>query len=310
MNLSSNLENVFSDRLFEYRSVEKKKLVLSLSITFCVLIVELVGGLLTHSIALISDAGHMFTHCFAIGISLIAIFIARRPLCHHRTFGLFRAEILAAFVNGLFLLVVAGIIVYEAILRIIHPEDILGYQMLIIALVGLFTNVASILILHGSHKHDLNVRSVFLHMIADAASSIGIVIAAVIILYTGWNVLDPIVSLGISAVIVYWAWGILKESVIILLEMAPTGLNVDIISDDLESVFPEIKELTCTHLWAITADMLVFSAHVILKDKTTASANPYRIVRRINAYLRKEYRIIESTIQIVSEDLNGKYRRT
>ena len=301
--MSSNMKNVFSDRLFEYRSVEKKKLVLSLSITFFVMIVELVGGLMTHSIALISDAGHMFTHCFAIGISLIAIFIARRPLCHHRTFGLFRAEILAAFVNGLFLIVVAGVIVYEAILRIIHPEDVLGYQMLIIALVGLFTNIASILILHGSHKHDLNVRSVFFHMIADAASSIGIVVAAVVILYTGWNLLDPIVSLGISAIIVYWAWGILKESVIILLEMAPTGLNVDIVSDDMKSAFPEIKELTSTHLWAITADMLVFSAHVRLKKKSISSTDQAKLLKKINRHLAEKYNIIESTIQIDSRGI-------
>ena len=288
----------FSARLFEYRSTEKKKLILSLTITMIVMFVELVGGILTHSIALISDAGHMFTHAFAIGISLIAILIARKPLCHHRTFGLFRAEILAAFVNGLFLLIVAGVIVYESVLRILNPVDVMGHQMLFIAFIGLATNVASILILHGSHKEDLNVRSVFFHMIADAASSFGIIVAAVIILNTGWNVLDPLVSIGISAAIVYWAWGILKESTIILLEMAPTGLNVEMLSDDLKSAFIEIEALDNTHLWAITADMLVFSAHVKLRCKTGSSEERTELVNKITVYLYDKYHIIESTIQI------------
>jgi cobalt-zinc-cadmium efflux system protein len=293
-------KNAFTERPFDYRSVEKRKLILSLSITSVVMIVEVVGGFLTHSIALISDAGHMFTHCFALGISLAAIMIARKPLCHHRTFGLYRAEIVAAFVNGLFLLFVVAIIIYEAVLRIIHPEDVLSLQMLMIALVGLAVNLISIGILHGSHKEDMNVRSVFYHMIADAASSVGIVVAAIVIFYTGWNIIDPLVSLGISGVIIYWAWGILKDSTIILLEMAPRGLNTDIISDDLKSHFPEIRELFNVHLWTITADMLVFSAHVLLNEAQENSADQDTLIERINRYLSEQYQVIESTIQMTS----------
>ena len=293
-------KNAFTERLFDYRSVEKRKLILSLSITLVVMIVEVVGGFLTHSIALISDAGHMFTHCFALGISVAAIMIARKPLCHHRTFGLYRAEIVAAFVNGLFLLFVVAIIIYEAFLRIIHPEEVLSLHMLMIALVGLAVNLVSIGILHGSHKEDMNVRSVFYHMVADAASSVGIVVAAIVIFYTGWNIIDPLVSLGISGVIIYWAWGILKDSTIILLEMAPRGLNTDIISDDLKSHFPEIRELFNVHLWTITADMLVFSAHVLLNEAEENSVNQDTLIERINRYLSEQYQVIESTIQMTS----------
>jgi cobalt-zinc-cadmium efflux system protein len=293
-------KNAFTERLFDYRSVEKRKLILSLSITLVVMIVEVVGGFLTHSIALISDAGHMFTHCFALGISVAAIMIARKPLCHHRTFGLYRAEIVAAFVNGLFLLFVVAIIIYEAVLRIIHPEEVLSLHMLMIALVGLAVNLVSIGILHGSHKEDMNVRSVFYHMVADAASSVGIVVAAIVIFYTGWNIIDPLVSLGISGVIIYWAWGILKDSTIILLEMAPRGLNTDIISDDLKSHFPEIRELFNVHLWTITADMLVFSAHVLLNEAQEDSVNQDTLIERINRYLSEHYQVIESTIQMTS----------
>lgn len=288
----------FSEHLFEYRSAEKKKLILSLTITLIVMAVELVGGLLTNSIALISDAGHMFTHSFAIGISLVAILIARKPLCHHRTFGLFRAEILAAFVNGIFLLVVAGVIVAESVERLLNPREVMGVEMMIIAFVGLLTNVVSILILRGSHEEDINVRSVFFHMIADAASSVGIIAAAVIILFTGWHFLDPLVSIGISALILIWAWRILKESAVILLEMAPSGLNVDAIAEDLKAQFEEIDHVENDHLWAITANMLVYTAHVHVREWKEGFSDCEDLLKRVRDYLHETYGILESTIQM------------
>jgi len=291
----------FTEHIFEYRTVDKKKLTLSLIITAVVMVVEIVGGILSHSIALISDAGHMFTHAFAITISLVAIIIASRPPCHHRTFGLYRAEILAAFINGLFLLVVGALIIYEAIERIINPEDILALDMLVIAIIGLVVNLISIMILQGSHRRNLNIKGVFYHMIADAASSVGIVAAAIVIYYTKWNIIDPLVSIGISVIIVFWAWGILRESAKILLEMAPTGLNVDTIIADLKQKFPQIKQLEHAHLWTITADMLVFSAHVLLQDPKQAAAEQSLVIAKINEYLHEKYHIIESTIQILCE---------
>jgi cobalt-zinc-cadmium efflux system protein len=154
-----------TSHIFEFRTVEKRKLLFSLSITAVVLVVELIGGFLTNSIALISDAGHMFTHCFALGISLGAIIIACRPPCHHITFGLYRAEVLAAFTNGIFLLAIAFVIIYEAIQRIIHPLEVFGLEMLIIGLIGLGVNLVSIYILHGSHKDNLNIKSAAIKII-------------------------------------------------------------------------------------------------------------------------------------------------
>jgi cobalt-zinc-cadmium efflux system protein len=299
---AGNMENhthdsAFSEHLFEYRAVAARRLALSLTITLVVMVVQIVGGILTGSIALISDSGHMFTHSFAITISLAAIVIARRPPCHHRTFGLYRAEILAAFINGLFLLVVAGIVIYEAVLRILYPQQVMGLQMLLVALVGLGVNLASIALLQGSRSEDINVRSVFYHMVADAASSVGIVAAAITIIYTGWNILDPLVSLGISALIVRWSWGILKDSTKILLEIAPTGLNIDMVTEDLKREFPEIRRLYNRHLWTITAGMVVFSAHVELKDPPD-SVKPRMVVARMNDYLAHKYGFVESTIQV------------
>ncbi|MFX1452994.1 MAG: cation diffusion facilitator family transporter [Promethearchaeota archaeon] len=293
-------KNSFSDHLFTYHSVEKKRLILSLIITSTVMVLEIIGGILTNSIALISDAGHMFTHCFAIGISLLAIYIARNPPCHHKTFGLYRSEVLAAFINGLFLLPVVVLIIYEAILRILYPQEILGFYMLIIAIIGLSVNITSVLLLQGIKKSDLNVRSVVSHMLADAVSSIGIVIVAIIIYYTGWTILDPIVSIGISIIILFWALGILKESSRILLEMAPKGLNVHIISEDLQDNFKEIVDLINVHLWTITPEMLVFSAHIIVSDEINMFSNQGSLIEKINTYLSEKYHIIESTIQIIS----------
>ncbi len=294
-------KSVYSDHVFQFRTIERKKLILSLIITTTVMVVEIIGGFLTNSIALISDAGHMFTHAFAIGISLLANIIARKPSCHHRTFGLYRAEVLAAFINGLFLIPIVGVIIYEAILRFLNPQEVIGFYMLIVAFIGLTVNITSILILQGHRDSSLNVRSVFYHMIADAGSSIGIVVAAFIIMSTGFVILDPIVSLGISIIIIYWAYGILRESTRILLEMAPKGMNIDKISEDLKVNFPEITELYDAHLWTIIPDMLIYSAHVKLNNDIIKE-NQEVIISKINEFLSKKYRIIESTIQILSKD--------
>lgn len=173
--------------------------------------------------------------------------------------------------------------------------------MLIVAFIGLGVNITSILILQGSQNTSLNVKSVFYHMIADAASSIGIVIAAFIIMSTGLVILDPIVSLGISLVIIYWAYGILKDSTRILLEMAPKGMDIDTISDDLKVNFPEINKIYDIHLWTIIPDMLIYSAHLKLNNDLI-SVNHEEFITKINEYLRENYNIIESTIQICPED--------
>ncbi|MFW9936197.1 MAG: cation diffusion facilitator family transporter [Candidatus Thorarchaeota archaeon] len=301
MNVIENKDKI-SSHLFEYRSVERKKLIISLIITLTVMFLEIIGGLITFSIALISDAGHMFTHAFAIGISLLAIIIARKPPCHHKTFGLYRAEVLAAFINGIFLLVVVGIILFEAVDRFLNPHEIVGFYMFLIALIGLATNITSILILKGTSNKSLNVRSVFYHMIADAASSIAIVVVSIIIFYTQLTFLDPLVSIIISLFILYWAWGILRESVRILLEMSPKGLNIDIIEQDLKINFKEVLEVYHSHLWTITPDMLVFSAHIVLNDDIKDNTKE-SIILKLNEYLSKKFNIAESTLQV---DLYGE----
>ena len=180
------------------------------------------------------------------------------------------------------LLLVVILIIWEAIQRLINPENVLGYQMLFIAFIGLSVNIISIAILHGSHKDNMNIRGVFYHMISDAVSSIGIILAAVIILITGWSIIDPLVSLLISGLILYWAWGILKESSRVLLETAPKGLDIDIIRDDLNRQIVE----------------------VLLKNKSVNKAEIYKglNITRENAYYRIKKLIELEIISLLAED--------
>lgn len=276
---------------------------LSLSITLVVMVIEIVGGFLTNSISLLSDSGHMFTHAFATGMGLVAVLIARKPPCHHRTYGLYRGEILAAFLNGLVLLFVVSIMVFEAVMRLFQPEEVLSIQMLIIAIIGLIVNLASMGILFGGRKGDLNIKSIFLHLLTDSIASVGVIIVAIIIFLTRGllTILDPIVGLAIAAVIVIWAYGILKESSKILLEMAPSGLNMDVICEDLKKKFPEIEEVFHVHLWTITSNMLVFSGHIKLKNPDAPFKDQEALTVRVEEYLFEKFNIIESTIQMDSE---------
>lgn len=285
-----------TDDLFEYRSVEKRKLKQAIAVTAIVMVAEIIGGFLTNSMALISDAGHMFTHSFALLISLGAILYANRPACHHRTYGFYRIEILAALFNSLFLFGVTGWIMVESIRRIISSAPILTLQMLIIAIVGLIANLISAWLLHGSSKSDLNLRSAFLHMLADTVSSVIIIIGAVIIHFTGWNFIDSILSIGIALVILSWGWGLFKDSVRILLESVPKGISTEEVSDLLMKEIPVIKEITDLHIWEITSKMYSMTAHIKLKEELK-SVNVRELLNRIKQSVNEHFEIEHTTIE-------------
>lgn len=285
-----------ADELFEYRSVEKKKLKLTMAVTGIMMVAEIVGGFWTNSLALISDAGHMFTHFFALAISFAAILCASKVSCHHRTFGFFRVEILAAFLNSLFLFGATFWILAESIKRMIHPAPVLGVQMFVIAIIGLVVNLASIFILQGSHKDDLNVKSAFLHMLGDTLSSIVVVTGAVVIYFTGWNIIDPVLSVGIAVVILAWGWGLFKDSVDILLESAPKGINTEDISKTLMAEIPSIEEITDIHVWEITTKMYSMTAHIRLKEGH-GQAGTKNVLGKIKTTVDKQFDIEHTTIE-------------
>jgi len=201
-------------------------------------------------------------------------------------------------------LVMVGFILFEAIERLFNPLEIDIIYMIFIALIGLAVNITSILILQGSHKEDLNIKGVFYHMIGDAISSVGVVIAATIIYFTQFSFLDPLISFLIAGLIISWSINILRDSGRILLEMAPSDLNVDTIEKDLEKNFEEILQVNHTHLWTITPAILVLTTHIQLKKDVDQD----EILQRITDYVHNKYNISESTIQVSFSEEIGSCR--
>ena len=261
------------------------------------MVAEIIGGFLTNSMALISDAGHMFTHSFALIISFGAILCANKPACHHRTYGIYRVEILAALFNSLFLFVVTGWIIFESIKRIISPAPILSLEMLAVAVVGLIANFVSAWLLHGTSKSDLNLRSAFLHMLADTVSSIVIIIGAVVIYFTGWHFIDSVLSIGIALVILSWGWGLFKDSVNILLEAVPKGITTDDVIGTLMGEIPAIKGIADLHIWEITSKMYSMTAHVNLKENVDRKEGK-EILAKIKKIVDEQFDIEHTTIEI------------
>jgi cobalt-zinc-cadmium efflux system protein len=281
--------------LHEYRGVEKKKLKLTMGITGSVMVIEVIGGILTNSLALLSDAGHMFTHFFALGVSFVAIIIASREPCHHRTYGFYRVEILAALFNSLFLFAVTAYILYAGIRRLIAPQPVLELQMFLVAVVGLIVNALSVFILQASAQDDLNIRGAFLHMLADTVSSIVIVFGAIVLYFTGWYIIDPVLAIGISLVIFAWAWRLFRDSIDVLLETAPKGMNIDELGARLKKEIPEIQDIQDMHVWVITSNMYSFTAHIGIDDANRGRSN--EILKAINKLLSERYDIEHTTIQ-------------
>jgi len=283
-------------------NTRKTRLKLALAVTLSVMFIEFAGGWMANSLALVSDAWHMFTHSVALLLGLLAVVLVGRPPCHHKTYGLYRAEVLVAFINGIFLLAIAGLIIYDSVQRFLNPSPVLGSEMLIVAFIGLAANVASMLLLRGVRNNDLNTKSVFYHVIVDALSSVGVIAAAFAIMFTGFYQIDPIVSFGISAAIIYWAWGILKDSSRVLLEIAPVGIDDDSIGKDIALKFPEVDRLFDVHIWSITSKIVVLSARLRLKKASTSAAEQNKMVSRIGSYITEKYGIVESTIQVQEPD--------
>ena len=226
-------------------------------------VVEVVGGVLTGSLALLADAGHLFSDSFAIGLALGAIVLARRPSTPSRSFGFQRAEILAAFVNGLTLVLVSGWIVWEAIDRLDERPDVLGGWMLAVAAIGLAVNALAALILLRSGRESLNVEAAFRHVLADLLGSVGVLVAALVIVLTGWTLVDPLVSLAIAVLIVASAWGVLRDSTAILMEQTPTRIDADAVARAIVDV-PGVTSVHDLHVWTITSGFDALSAHVLV----------------------------------------------
>ena len=282
----------------EHRPREKRHLLLTLVLTGTVMVVEVIGGLMTGSLALLSDAGHMFTHALALIISYGAIAIADRPVSAHRSFGLYRIEVLAALFNSLTMFIVGGVIIFEAINRFLHPRPIQSTEMFVIACIGLAVNLASAVILSRVGHGDLNIRSAFLHMMGDTASSVGVVACAILIHFTGWIQSDPLVSLLIAGIIIYWGYQLLRDSCNILLETTPKHLDVDDVASVICSEIPEVQQLHDIHIWEITSHMYSMTAHALTADIRVSET--HNILERISKLVRERFHINHANIQFES----------
>lgn len=280
------------------RSGEKKSLFLALFLTASIMILEFWGGIFSNSIALISDAGHMFTDTLALALSLFAVIFATKPATAKKTYGYYRLEILAALLNGVILTVIALAIFYKAYLRILSPQPIKAEILLSVAFIGLLANLIGLLILH-KRKSNLNVRGAFLHILGDTLSSIGVIIGGAIILITGWVKVDAIIGIMIGGVIVYGSFRLIKESVDILLEAAPSGLETLEVSEAIKAT-EGIKEVHHLHIWCITTGLIALSGHIVLKKPFLAKSDD--ILKKVREMLHDRFQINHATIQIESED--------
>jgi len=268
-------------------------LLIAASLTAGFMVVEAVGGLLTGSLALLADAGHMLSDSFSLLLALAAVSLAARPATARHSFGFKRAEILAALVNGVLLVVVSIWVIVEALRRLADPVEILGPGMLLIALVGLLVNVVAAWVLMRSGGESLNVRAALRHVLGDLAGSVGVIVAAGVIILTGWQQIDAIVSILISLLIAASAWSVLREAVDVLLESTPGGMDAEEIGMAMaghEGVDP-VHDL---HVWQITSGFPTLSAHVL----TGPDADCHRIRFELEALLLERFGIEHTTLQV------------
>jgi cobalt-zinc-cadmium efflux system protein len=277
----------------DHRSASRRALLWVLGLTLAFTAVEIAGGIWTDSLALLADAGHMVSDNVAIVLALVAVTLARRPSTPTRSFGLQRAEILAAFVNGLTLVLVSGWIVWEAVQRFDDTPEILGGWMLVVALAGLLVNVLAATILIRAGRESLNVEAALRHVFADLLGSGAVLVAALVIVTTGWTLVDPLVSIGIALLIVASAWGVLRDSTSILMEATPSGIDAEAVATAIVDV-DGVTSVHDLHVWRITSGFDALAAHVLVGR----GEDCHGLRREIEAGLRDRFGITHTTLQV------------
>jgi cobalt-zinc-cadmium efflux system protein len=269
----------------------------ALVITLCYFIVELVGGFTTNSLALLTDAWHMLNDVFALIFSIIAAWIAQRPETNKRTYGYYRTEILAAFLQGILLWVIVFIMFYEAVGRLQHPAEVLSFDMLVIAVFGLLANGLSAIILRRAGEESLNVKGAFLHVLVDGLGSVGAISAGLIMFFTGWFQADAIISMMIGILILYSSGKIVRESINVLLEGVPSNINLGDIEHRIIEV-KGVKEVHDLHVWCITPTrMCILSCHVVVMERTDKK----ELMQQLIHILKEEFGVDHTTIQLEDE---------
>jgi len=271
---------------------------IALIIVIVFMAAEIAGGLLSHSLSLLGDAGHMLVDALALGLSLVALNLAKRPATSTRTYGFHRSEILAALANGVTLVLVAVVIFYEAWQRFRNPPVVQTTIMLVVAVAGLIANLIAMRLLHRARHNNLNTRAAFFHVFGDTLSSVGVIAGGIIIAVTGWKIVDPIIAILIGFIILWGAVSLVRESVDILLETVPKHIPLDDVTETIKGV-RGVVELHDIHIWTITSGIYALSTHILIQDQMLSRTR--EITAEINRELEKKFNITHTTFQLENE---------
>ena len=274
-----------------------RQLMFALGLVLVYLVVEVIAGLLTNSLALLADAGHMLTDAGGIGLALLAIWFARRPATPEKSFGYYRVEIFAAIANAFILFGVAAYILYEAVQRLAAPPDVVGSPMLAVALIGLVVNLVSMRLLHAGAQASLNLRGAYLEVLGDLLGSVAVVVAAVVIMLTGWTPIDPIASVVIAALILPRMWTLLREAIDILLQATPRGVKLEEVRQHVLRA-EGVVDIHDLHAWTLTSGQNVVSLHAVMDS----DADPAAVLNELCACLTDDFDMEHSTIQLETID--------
>ncbi|EGQ19260.1 zinc transporter ZitB [Sporosarcina newyorkensis 2681] len=284
----------------EKREGNKRGLIIALSITTVIMLLEFFGGLFTNSLALLSDSGHMLSDASSMALSLVAIWFASRPPSPNKTYGYYRFEILAALLNGVTLFVVAGFIVKEAIQRLNEPPTVASGTMMIIAFIGLAANLLSAMALlkKADVKGNINLKSAYIHIIGDALGSVGAILAGLLMLLFGWYIADPIISVIVALLILKSAWGVLKQSIHVLMEGSPLMIKKEEVLAELENI-EGVKNVHDLHIWTITSGLDMLSCHILIEEEK----DEQEVLQQSINLIRDIYKIEHTTIQVEKSNL-------
>lgn len=264
-------------------------------LTFIFMMLELVGGYISGSLALMADAGHMFTDSFALLLAWSAFRFGRRASDSKKTFGYMRFEVLAGLINALFLFALTGWIIYEAILRLMEPGPVLAGSMFVIAVAGLLINILVFYILNRGDKDHVNIRGAMLHVLGDILGSVAAIIAAIVMYYTNWTPIDPILSVLLSILILRSTWFLTKDSLHILMEGTPSNIKISELREYLLKTIPNIKDVGHIHVWSITSGQVSATLEALLKDNKEAA----NTVKKIKSELNTKFKIQHTTVEVV-----------
>ena len=279
------------------RSKNRKRLTITLALVLIYMFAEIIGGFLAGSLALLADAGHMFSDAASLGLALFAIWIAGKPSTPAHTWGYHRTEILAALVNGAALVAISFYIFYEAYLRLQETPEVQGDLMVLIAFGGLCINLTGLYILKGGRKDSLNLQGAWLHVLADTLGSVQAIVAGLLIWFLGWNWADPVASVLIGILVIVSSWNLLQESVMVLLESSPGHLDVDEVRTSMNEV-EDVTEVHDLHIWTITSGLVALSAHVVCES----SCNRDVVLAHLKRTLENRFKISHVTIQLESTE--------